>query len=644
MFLQKFSNSIDILLQLRLSQSIHYILYQLGLRIKYFLILSKIQNFLERKTKKQISPNWFLLLPDKKKYQQQYKKTKKSILNKANAILNGTMLYFGTYHGQHSLKSPSTLNHWSQIQLDEGRYKGQDIKIIWEPARFGWLYDLARAYYLTNDDIYAQFFWEKLNCFAKHNPPHQGVNWISAQEVALRIIAFIFAAHIFSDAPSTNVQNIHLLTQMLISHALRIPPTSSYAKAQNNNHLISEAVGLFTAGVFLKHHPRAKKWRKLGWKWFNQAIYSQIDSNGSYIQHSAYYHRLMLDLCLWMWKVTQDEGLTIPTKTKEKIGKSCEWLIALMDYHSGETPNLGHNDGSNVFPLTECKYVDFRPTAQAASLAFLDKQVFPNGKWDELGFWFNLINNTKNSIEFDFKKNPSIHRIGNHSQWARMQAVFYHERPAHADQLHVDIWHYGNAITLDAGTYSYNELPPWNNGLASTIVHNTVAIDYEDQMRYSGRFLWLDWAQPQIINTSDNQITASHDGYKGKGLIHQRTLMKRNASHWIVTDKITSNKPHNKQHTISLHWLFPDWEWIQNNELIVLIAPFGKINVSIKHSVQDYSISIIRAGQLLSGKTDTSPIMGWHSPSYGKKIPALSLLYTAVQKPPIEIITSISIE
>jgi hypothetical protein len=79
------------------------------------------------------------------------------------------------------------------------------------------------------------------------------------------------------------------LAETIAAHAARIPPTLAYARAQNNNHLLTEAVGLYTAGAALAEHPRADYWRDLGWRWLNAALQSQIDGDGTYIQHSTNY-------------------------------------------------------------------------------------------------------------------------------------------------------------------------------------------------------------------------------------------------------------------------------------------------------------------------------------------------------------------
>ena len=136
--------------------------------------------------------------------------------------------------------------------------------------------------------------------FLDNNPPYLGPHWASAQEVALRLMAFVFALQVFNGARNTSPENKARLKESIAEHAARIPPTRSYAHAQNNNHLLSEAAGLITAGFALPNHPAAQNWLFLGWRWLNNGLKSQIAGDGIYTQHSTNYHRLMLQIALWV--------------------------------------------------------------------------------------------------------------------------------------------------------------------------------------------------------------------------------------------------------------------------------------------------------------------------------------------------------
>ena len=97
---------------------------------------------------------------------------------------------------------------------------------------------------------------------------------------------------------------------------------------------------------------------------------------------------------------------------------------------------------------------------------------------------------------------------------------------------------------VDAGTYLYNGEPPWNNGLAGTAVHNTVMLDWRNQMRRAGRFLWVDWAEASGRSFA-SQDTAypdcfegEHDGYRLYGVRHRRTVRALAESGWAIVDDL----------------------------------------------------------------------------------------------------------
>ena len=136
--------------------------------------------------------------------------------------------------------------HWTAYETGKAiipdsnfkNYPAQDIKFIWEPARFGWAIKLARAYHLTGDERYPQAFWRYFDEFHGGNPVNVGPHWISAQEVGLRLIALSFCDAMFASSRSSDGVRRTLLASSVASHAQRIMATLVYARAQNNNHLL----------------------------------------------------------------------------------------------------------------------------------------------------------------------------------------------------------------------------------------------------------------------------------------------------------------------------------------------------------------------------------------------------------------------
>lgn len=520
------------------------------------------------------------------------------------------------------------LRHWSEYSND---IDGLDIKKIWEPSRFTWSLVLARAYAITRDNDYAALFWLKIEDFLRCNPVNLGPNWSSAQEVALRTIIWIITSSSMLDAPATTPQRVRILSEAISQHALRILPTLSYAKSQNNNHILSEALGLVFAGECLGSNSEiAQRWMRIGELEFERSLLEQISDDGTYSQHSANYHRMMLQLALLYNTHLRKHERTLSGKLKERLVQASRWLIAQMDTDSGRVPNLGHNDGSLILPLGCTEFRDYRPTAQAAAMAFLGTPCLPPGQWDELLDWLELARPQESAAIPSFTS-PAVHKVEDTNMWGTVRGVNFRGRPAHADQLHADLWWNGINIARDAGTYSYNDPPPWQNALDSTRVHNTVTIDGLDQMTRVSRFLWLDQAnakwEPQ---TSSTLISASHNGYRKLGYRHERSLSLVQGIGFTILDHMLQFHPDQKEHLFIIHWLLPDWSWNLENDSLRLVKNQKSIVIQItaSHNEKDAETmlqdrSLIRGGKTLFGSR-IDPILGWESNTYSEKHAVLS--------------------
>jgi hypothetical protein len=302
----------------------------------------------------------------------------------------------------------------------------------------------------------------------------------------------------------------------------------------------------------------------------------------------------------------------------------------LTDRESGQAVNLGANDGAYIFPLTICPFNDFKPVVQAASLAFAGEKPFKNGPWDEMVLWFGQKAFTVEQYSVAARPVQKF-LIQSKNSWAYLRAVKFRSRPSHADQLHVDLWWKGLNIARDAGSYLYNADSPWNNALTSTLVHNTVVVNKREQMTRAGRFLYLDWALAGIIESSEEgkRAVARLQGYKSLGVIHTRKVDLVSPDRWRVEDELAVKKSDHRMKEFRLHWLFPDWKWSLDQKdshfELRLLSPLGWVTIEIAPSVPNAKMTLVRAGEGLTGDGLLLPIMGWYSPSYGQKKPALSV-------------------
>jgi hypothetical protein len=563
-----------------------------------------------------------------------------ALLTEAEEIVAGKVRLFGAGPVNLILSLPGKLVHWTAYETGKADLGSSsiDIKQLWEPARFGWAFTLGRAYHLSGDERYAETFWQYFETFSDFNPPNFGPNWMSGQEVALRLMAFVWAGQIFDPASASTPDRKTHLALSVAAHAARIPSTLIYARSQQNNHLLTEAAGLLTAGLALPEYRNAHHWCSLGWRWLNNGLVSQIDGYGEYSQHSTNYHRLMLQVVLWTNTICNNfssRPYIWPRKTLEAVRRSIHWLLSLMDFDSGKAPNLGANDGAYIFPLTIFPFSDYRPVLHAAARTFLDYDL-PHGAWDEMARWFGLHASGPRSIALPRYLGDQLY--GKQS-WAYLRTAQFSTRPSHADLLHLDLWWRGMNLAQDAGTYLYNSPFPWDNSLTNAEVHNTVTVNGNDQFTRAGRFLYLDWvnAYRTSLNGEDPTILQQVRGrYTGHGYRHTRTVSVFENDRWQVQDEVLSlRKPwKNQLLTSRLHWLLPDWKWELRNETqkieIWFTSSLGEIRLILSADSQvtnrKPSFSIVRAGEILHGCTTANPVRGWISPTYGVKVPALSLV------------------
>ena len=582
------------------------------------------------------------------------------LLAEADSILEGHVGLFGGERVPLALTVPGPLWHWTYY--DTPLIHGCDIKTIWEPARFGWVYTLGRAFYLSGEDRYPAAFWQYAETFLDANPPNMGPHWVSAQEVGLRLIALVFAAWVFSDSSHTTPKRMARLSQAVAAHASRIPPTLIYARSQNNNHLLTEAVALYTASFALPAYPQAPYWQDLGWRWLHHALQTQIEPDGAYIQQSTNYHRLMLQAALWVHMLAERQEKPFPKKSHACLVAATRWLLALLDPQTGRVPNLGPNDGAYILPLTTCSHGDYRPVLQAAAIAFLDERIFEPGPWDENALWM-----TSSQLSIVSKQSPlADYRLlstdcaplvlQNHTinSWAYLRVARFKNRPSHADQLHLDLWWRGLNVAKDAGTYLYNAPHPWENALTEAAVHNTLTVNGRDQMTRAGRFLYLDWAQARLIEQDEKHLVAEHDGYRALGVTHRRDVAIRENG-WLVSDSIYASRNTHYVKTVRLHWLLPDWPWELEGASLRIESPYGWIALSVishQYSVTSNqlpvtsnqlpitNIQLVRTGELIHGSSSASPTWGWFSPTYGVKQPALSFAVEVEGKLPFILATT----
>ncbi len=582
------------------------------------------------------------------------------VMQIADDALDGRILFFSKWQAELGCPPNWLLNpvseveypgdlHWTRIpDLNEDM---GDIKYIWEASRFPQAFYFARSYALTGDERYPEGFWSQFESWVKANPTELGPNWRCSQEIALRSFAWLFAFYAFKESKASTEDRVALMLKYLWYNAWHIENNLWYAlRCVRNNHSLSEAAGMFTIGKVFPFFPEAERWRRKGFEHFVSEAMWQIYSDGTYVQHSSNYSRLVVQLFTWCTQIARANEQEFPDRVNERFRRLLSFLRSLQDEETGRLPNYGSNDGALIFPLSSCDYLDYRPSLNALNAVLDGRPIYGEGPWVEEAVWFRgpracaectnsdvgtiiteqLVISTKRGRQPTVVAFPEggYYALRGHDLFAMIRCGEHRHRPSQADMLHLDVWHDGHNVLIDPGTYSYNPGEGWADYFSGTQSHNTITVDGCDQMKKGSRFLWTDWVHGKTLEFgprgSAHVFVGEHYGYDP--VVHRRFIALRDDT-LVIVDYLFGDT---KRHEYTLHWLVDDFG-MRGNEWGAMID-IGERQVSLRTGCShDTSATWVRA--------DETNKRGWQSLYYGEKLAAWSYHMNVSSSEPVSFFT-----
>lgn len=574
-------------------------------------------------------------------------------VERADGLLDGQFTYFQRRQGHLSFPAPAwflnpftgrhtdAASHWlarSDFEPSLG-----DIKFIWEPSRCLWVYDLVRAHAATGDPRYAEGFWQLVESWRLANPPQMGPNWQCGQEIALRVLALTFGLHAFWPDDSSTPRRIADLVVLLAASAERIAANIAYGRAQMGNHATSEAAALVTVGRLFPELAQARRWLAVGKHVLADESRLFHWPDGSYVQHSLNYHRLMLDAYLWAGALGALHDDPLPDRVLARLDAAWEFLYQLQDPSTGRVPNYGPNDGAQALPLHGCGYLDYRPTIDACCILTRSHACYDDGPWAEKARW--LFNRRQGAWpaavplprQGRWFVNGGYDTFRGRESWGMVRCHSYRNRPNQADMLHFDLWWRGLNILRDSGTCTYYDPEHgWDQYFKSTAAHNTVRIGGTDQMIMGARFQWHSLVASRRIQRAaagDLEVwTGEHRGYLRlpARAIHQRTICRCGDAGWIVIDDIRGCG----HSDVELFW--------QLHAAPVTSQGFGWRLETERGPVACHLACSAPCALLAMRGEDGAMRAGWESLYYGERTPAPTLRAAASAPLPVRFITLIA--
>jgi hypothetical protein len=289
---------------------------------------------------------------------------------------------------------------------------------------------------------------------------------------------------------------------------------------------------------------------------------------------------------------------------------------------NGDGPNVvGANDGVRLLELMDTACRDHRPSAQLAMVLFAGLRAYAQGgPWDDTLKWLNVPMPEAQASQLGSHQvdDGGFAVLRRDVAMAMLRYPRFSFRPSHADALHLDLWLGGHNLLCDAGCYSYNTEPKWQNYFAGTASHNTIHFDDRDQMPRLGRFLFGDWLKTTTIErlSEEAHTVRFAAGYKDRqGARHFRRL-HLTESHLQIEDNVSGFS-----RKAVLRWRLPPGKWKLEalTESVQLTSDDGFARLKIRSDV-----TIVRC----------ELVEGWESRHYLVKTP-LPVLEIEIEEPGI---------
>lgn len=515
-----------------------------------------------------------------------------------------------------------------------------NVKAVWELSRHHHLTVLASAWWVTGIDRYADVVADQLRSWWSANPFLSGVHWTSGIELGIRLISWAWVRRLMNDWPKVEElfdTNPDALAQLWWHqrYLAAFPSRGSSA----NNHVVAEACGRLVAACAFPWFGESEAWRREAAHLLQRQLRANTFRSGVNRELATDYHRFVTELGLVASTEAAAAGHPVDRGTWDILVASLDAAAAMADV-TGRPPRQGDGDEGRGLVLDDPE-ADPWDRLLALGAALVGAQPWwPRPQESVAGTVAAALAPEPRVTAARPRQAPrafpdaGIYLLRTSPTegpeiWCRCDggphgflSIAAH---AHADALSVEVRYDGVEVLVDPGTYCYHGEPEWRRYFRSTVAHNTLEIDGEDQSVAGGPFLWsrhasTETTQAEVPDEGTQTWTAHHTGYArvDPALRHERTVTLDPSGRTLsITDRVTAGQA---AHDLRLAFhAGPTVEVSLRGSAATLTWPgeAGPLTADL-HLPPALGWTLHRG--------ETEPPLGWYSPGFGRREEATSLI------------------
>ena len=445
----------------------------------------------------------------------------------------------------HRCQSPRI--YWASVPyLDPA---AGDHKVIWELNRHQHWLIFGRAHALTGEARFYDAFQRQLHDWLAANPPLVGTNWASMLELAFRCLAWLWALELFAGSASRADREPWIVDLLVgldrqlthIEHNL-----SHYFSP--NTHLSGEALALYVAGCALPELKASARRASVGRTVLVQEALRQIRADGGHAELSAHYHRYSTDFYLLAARVAERAHDPAAAIFDEAALKQARYLRTICD-EGGQRPQIGDDDGGQLFPICGRPAEDCRDTLASAAI-LVDEPALAIGPAPEESYWLcGADAAARMPVESTHWPSSALTASGYYvSRTTRGDHLVFDAGPhgflngghAHADALSCTLAIAGRPVLIDPGTATYTMNRDLRDRFRSSMMHNTVVLGGRSQSQPIGAFHWRSSTTAEApiwrAGTACDYVEGTHGAYAPAR--HTRAILAVHGIGWWILDHV----------------------------------------------------------------------------------------------------------
>lgn len=414
--------------------------------------------------------------------------------------------------------------------------KGADIKVPWELSRCHHLLWLGEAFLISKDEKYAKEVVEEIEDWWKENPFLYSVNWTCTMDVAIRAVNWMYAVCMVLDSSAVSDVFVDALYKSLYQHGWYIFNNLERSIPYSNNHLFSDLAGLLFLAFLFKDTKRGGKWLEYSRVALYDEIRCQILPSGAQYERSVSYHRLMTEMVASSVQLLKRQNVSVPSDIDYRMASMFSFIDAYTK-PNGLAPLIEDNDDGRFLPFVkrDFRYHNYLLDESSAECLFLTAGA-PPLKYDTV-----KKSQMFGDVGHCVLKDKDIYLfVTNGEQSSYPVAKKTLGTHTHNDKLSFELVLGGEDIIIDPGAYVYTPIPDKSNEFRSTIKHNTILVDNEEQniIAPNNVFGVTKNSHSTLFNMlSEDSVEGEYKTFQGRLTHHRRFAIKDNSL--IISDGIT---------------------------------------------------------------------------------------------------------